>query len=253
VTDAVRLNVEGGIARITLASPPLNILTRDMLGAIRLHCADLACDEELRAIVIDAEGKHFSAGADVGEHMPPTYRELIPEFIATIKAIVSAPCPVIASVDGRCVGGGFEVALAADMVVAADDALFGQPEIALGVLAPAACVLLPLKCAPNIAAELLHTGTSIDANEAHRIGIVNHVVPATDLRSRTDTLVSDVAKHSAAALRIGKQMMNPDAERVSRNLGQAAARYVDDLMATEDAVEGLTAFLEKREPMWSHR
>ena len=253
MTDAVRLNVEGGVARITLANPPLNILTREMLGAIRSHCVDLANDTELRAIVIDAEGKHFSAGADVGEHMPPTYRELIPEFVDTIQAVVSAPCPVIASVHGRCVGGGFEVALAADMVMAADNALFGQPEIALGVLAPAACVLLPLKCASNVAAELLHTGTLIDANEAHRIGIVNHVVPATDLRSRTDALVSEITKHSAATLRIGKQMMNPDAERVSQHLVQAASRYVDDLMATEDAVEGLTAFLEKREPMWSHR
>ncbi len=253
MTNAVRFNVQSGVARITLASPPLNILTREMLRAIRLQCDNLVDDTELRAIVIDAEGKHFSAGADVGEHMPPTYRDLIPEFVETIQAIVSAPCPVIASVHGRCVGGGFEVALAADMVMAADNALFGQPEIALGVLAPAACVLLPLKCAPNVAAELLHTGTLIDANEAHRIGIVNHVVPATDLRSRTDALVSEITKHSAATLRIGKWMMNPDAERVSQHLVQAASRYVDDLMATEDAVEGLTAFLEKREPTWSHR
>jgi cyclohexa-1,5-dienecarbonyl-CoA hydratase len=253
MTDFVRVITQDGVGKITLANPPLNILTRDMLGAIRAHCVALVEDTDLRAFVIDAEGKHFSAGADVGEHMPPTYRELIPEFLDTIHTIVSAPCPVIASVHGRCVGGGFEVALAADMVVAADDALFGQPEINLGVLAPAACVLLPRKCAPNVAAELLHTGTLIDAHEARRIGIVNHIVPTDDLQSRTDALVSEIATHSAAALRIGKQMMHPDAERLSEHLAMAASRYVDDLMSTKDAVEGLTAFLEKREPTWSHR
>ncbi len=247
------VRADQGTGTITLDAAPLNILTRSMLKSVRDACSELGSDNDLRAVVIDAHGKHFSAGADVGEHLPPTYAELIPEFVNTIHTVASMPCPVIASVQGRCVGGGFELALAADMIVAADNAKFGQPEIALGVLAPAACVLLPRKCPPNIAAELLHTGKLIDAAEAERIGLVNLVVPAPELSDRTATFVASITEHSAAALRIGKQMMNPDSDTLADHLARAAARYVDDLMSTRDAVEGLTAFLEKRRPTWSHQ
>ncbi|MGW8282652.1 MAG: enoyl-CoA hydratase/isomerase family protein, partial [Gemmatimonadota bacterium] len=132
-----------GIGTLTLSHPPLNILTRQLLTELRHRLEELAASPDLRAVILQAEGKHFSAGADVGEHLPPEFEQMIPEFLETVRALASFPLPVIAAVRGRCMGGGFEVVQAADIVIAGESALFGQPEILLGVCAPAACVLLP--------------------------------------------------------------------------------------------------------------
>ena len=146
---------EHGIGTLIFARPPLNILTQSLLAEMRDALARLSGERAMRVLVLGAEGEHFSAGADVGEHLPPRFRSMIPEFLDTIRAIAEFPLPVIAVVRGRCLGGGFEVAQAADLVVAGESASFGQPEIRLGVIAPAACALLPACCPPGLAAEPL--------------------------------------------------------------------------------------------------
>ena len=130
--------VESGIATVTLDHPPLNILTRAVLGELREAMKQLAAEPGLRVVRLIAKGKNFSAGADVGEHLPPQYAEMIPEFAETITAVASFPLPVIAGARGRCLGGGFELAQAADVIVAGEASSFGQPEILLGLAVPGA-------------------------------------------------------------------------------------------------------------------
>jgi len=250
----VTTRVADGIGTLTLDHPPLNILTHAVLDALFAALASLKDDPTLRVLVLQAEGKHFSAGADVAEHLPPQHRTLIPRFMETIRAVNEFPLPVLAAVRGRCLGGGFELAQAADIIVAGESAMFGQPEIVLGVTAPAACALLPGRCAPAVAATLLFSGDPIGALEARAVGIVRRVVPNVDVESETAALAARIAQHSRAALRMTKlglraEPMAREAAAMRRN----ETIYLDELMATRDAVEGLTAFIEKRSPAWTHR
>lgn len=257
VTDmseiAIRTSVADGVARVVLDNPPLNILTRAVLGELRYELTRLAREPDLRVLVLAALGKHFSAGADVAEHVPPLFRDLIPEFVDTVSAIADFPVPSIASVQGRCLGGGFELAAAADLIVAAESALFGQPEIKLGVFPPAACVVLPRRCGRGLAAELLYTGEPIAAAQAREAGLVREVVPDAQLNAAVAALAQRIARHSAAALRLTKQCVREACAGERQALHRAGQVYVDELMATDDAVVGLTAFLEKRAPAWRHQ
>ena len=250
----VKVTIEDGIGTLVMSLPPLNILTREALGHIRERLSEVADEATLRVVLFRAEGKHFSAGADVGEHMPPQYEQMIPEFMQTIAALRDFPVPIVAAVQGRCLGGGFELVQGADLIVAGEGATLGQPEILLGVTAPAASVLLPMLCPAGVAAEILFTGDAITAADAHRAGLVARVVPDDRIEEMALELCGRIVRHSGAALRIAKQMLRAG-ERAARTAAFAETErlYVQDLMQTGDAVEGLTAFLEKRKPAWSHR
>lgn len=250
----IKTGLDGGVATFTLDHPPLNIFTRKMTRELGRALADLAGDESLRVLVIAAEGKHFSAGADVGEHLPPTYREMIPEFVETLEALAAFPLPVVAAVRGRCLGGGFELAQCADVIVAGEGATFGQPEIVLGVTAPVACVLLPRRSSPGTAAELLFSGDTLSALRAEAAGLVQRVVHDDQVEAEARALAQRFARHSAAALRLTKKTLLAAADRPrSEALRAASDIYLNDLMTTEDAVEGLNAFVEKRTPAWRNR
>jgi len=250
----VRTRAADGIARLTLDSPPLNILTRQLLADLRGSLDALATDRTLRVLVLGATGKHFSAGADVGEHLPPTWQGMIPEFLDTIGRLRAFPVPVIAAVRGRCLGGGFELVLGADLVVAGEGAAFGQPEIVLGVIPPAACALLPDLIGPSRAAEVVFTGDPMSAADARGAGLVARVVPDERVDDEALALAGRIARHSAAALRVAKRALRtPDRVRAEAEaMAAAGRRYADELMITADATEGLTAFLEKRTPTWTH-
>ncbi len=249
----IKTSITDGIATLTLSNPPLNILTRALMASIREELPKLAAQSDLRVLLLAADGKHFSAGADVGEHMPPEYRELIPEFIDTIRMVSEFPLPVIAAVRGRCLGGGFELVQAADMIVATEQAMFGQPEIMLGVSPPAACALLPGLCAPALAAELVLTGDPITAQRAFEAGLVVQVVSDDTLDEAAFALASRLTRHSGPALRLTKKQLRAGVEaHRAAALRAVGAIYVDELMETADAVEGLKAFLDKRKPEWTH-
>lgn len=249
----VTAHVENGIARVAVGHPPLNILTREVLRRLREETRRLADEASLRALVLTAEGKHFSAGADVGEHLPPHHADLIPEFLDTVAAIEAFPLPVIAAVRGRCLGGGFELVQAADMIVAGEGAVFGQPEIALGVIPPAACALLRSRAPAGVAAHIVFGGDSITAAEAERAGLVLRVVPDSDVEQAALGLAERIARHSGAALRLAKQALRLGTREAAPDaLRQASRIYLDGVMATADALEGLRAFTEKRDPQWRH-
>ena len=253
--EHVATTTENGIARVTLGNPPLNILTRAILGELRTAFRSLADDPSLRAVVLGAAGKHFSAGADVGEHLPPAWKAMIPEFLDTVAALRAFPVPLIAAVRGRCLGGGFELVQAADLIVAGESATYGQPEIVLGVIPPAACALLPDLVGPVRAAEIVFTGDPLSAAQALAAGLVARVVPDDDVDAEALALAGRIARHSAAALRVAKRALRaPVRERAEADaLSAAGRRYANDLMRTADATEGLTAFLQKRTPTWTNR
>ncbi len=249
----VTARVANGVARLVLENPPLNILTRAELATLRRELDTLAEFGDLRVLVLSARGKHFSAGADVGEHIPPHHLTLIPDFLATVAALEAFPLPVIAAVRGKCLGGGFELIQPADIVVAAEGAAFGQPEIVLGVFPPAAVVLLPERLPQGVVAETIYTGDPLSASEAERRGFVTKLVPDDALERTTDDLAARIARHSAAALRAAKHALRSSAAATrDRALRRAGEIYLHDLMATRDAVEGLRAFVERRAPAWSH-
>jgi cyclohexa-1,5-dienecarbonyl-CoA hydratase len=176
---------------------------------------------------------------------------MIPEFLDTVRGFARFPVPVIAAVRGRCLGGGFEIAQAADLIVAGESASFGQPEIQLGVMAPAACAVLPARCPRGLAAEILFTGDAIDARRALEAGLVQRVVPDDRLMDEALALAARMARHSAAALRATKRALRLS-DTAAAALDAAGALYVDELMQTRDAHEGLLAFVEKRRPAWTH-
>lgn len=250
----LKVTIADGVATLTLSNPPVNILTRAVMAELRTHLAELAGMPDLRVVVLRAEGKHFSAGADVGEHLPPEYRELIPEFIATIRAVWDFPLPVVAAVRGRCLGGGFELVQPADAVIAGEGAAFGQPEILLGVIPPAACALLPRLCGPARAATIVLGGDPLDAAAALSAGLVTRVVPDARVDEEALALAGRFARHSGAALRITKRALRASADRpVVDALAYVEHLYLDALMSTRDAAEGLQAFLDKRPATWEHR
>jgi cyclohexa-1,5-dienecarbonyl-CoA hydratase len=254
MADQVRRDVADGIATLTLVHPPVNVLTREVLAQYRAHLADLAAIPGLRVLVLRAEGKHFSAGADVAEHLPPTVEDLIREFIATIGMLWNFPLPVVAAVRGRCLGGGFELVQPADVIVAGESAAFGQPEILLGVMPPAACALLPRLCGPARAALITLGGDPLDARAALAAGLVSAVVPDARVEEEALGLAARFARHSAAALTITKRALRAATDRTAVDaMAEAEHLYLSDLMATRDASEGIRAFLEKRPAIWEHR
>jgi len=250
----VKTTIRDGIATLSLSNPPLNILTREVLAHLRGALEKAAQHADLRVLLLTSEGKHFSAGADVGEHMPPEHEQLIPEFLDTIGKLYAFPLPTVAAVRGRCLGGGFEVAQAVDLVVAGEGAGFGQPEIVLGVTAPAACAVLPQIGSRATAAEVVFSGDIIDARHAMAAGFVARVVGDDAVEQEALALAQRIARHSAASLRLTKKTLRASTEgRIVTALEAAGRIYIDELMKTNDALEGLNAFLEKREAVWKHQ
>jgi cyclohexa-1,5-dienecarbonyl-CoA hydratase len=248
----VTTTLGNGIGRLVLDLPPLNILTRAALAELRAALARCAADPKLRVLVLGAAGKHFSAGADVGEHLPPHHLTLIPEFLETVAELDAFPLPVIAAVRGRCLGGGFELVQAADMIVAGEGAAFGQPEIVLGVFPPAAAVLLSARLPRGLAARIVYSGDPVTAAECERGGLVTRLAPDESVDEAALALAERIARHSGAALRLAKRAMRgAGADARKEALRQAGELYLQDLMETRDAVEGLDAFVEKRQPAWS--
>ncbi len=218
-------------------------------GALRAH-ASLA---PLRAVLLDAEGPHFSFGASVDEHLPTQCAAMLASLHALVLAMVEFPVPILVAVRGQCLGGGMEVALAGGPIFAAPDAQFGQPEMKLGVFAPAASVLLPYRVNQPAAEDLLFSGRSIGAAEAHTIGLVHTVFEDPEIAALayfSEHLANKSAASMACAVLAARGAMLRD---VRHRLAEVERLYLDRLMQTRDANEGLVAFLAKRKPQWEHR
>jgi cyclohexa-1,5-dienecarbonyl-CoA hydratase len=207
----------------------------------------------LLAALVDHEGPHFSFGASVPEHLPERCEEMLAALHALIGAMLEWPKPILLSVRGACLGGGLEFALAGSMMFAGPDAQLGQPEMRLGVFAPAASVLLPLRIGQARAEDLLYSGRSIGAQAASAWGLVN-TVSEEPAAAALEYFDQHLAMKSAASLALAvRAAREPFAELARARLADVEMLYLEKLMNTRDANEGLAAFIEKRTPRWEHR
>jgi cyclohexa-1,5-dienecarbonyl-CoA hydratase len=253
-----------GAARLTLNKPPLNVLNIAMMREINAALESLSkeppslseAEGAIKVLVFEAaEGsKAFSAGVDVSEHTADMVGEMIEVFHRIFRLLDALEVPTLAVVGGAALGGGCELALFCDMVIASEKASFGQPEIQVGVLAPVAAVALSRIIGPKKTMELLLTGDRIGAAEAERLGLVNKVVPPDGLEAATDEFVGKLSRLSAAALRLTKRAVQiGSAGRFDEALIAVEELYLGPLMDTQDAHEGLAAFMEKRAPVWKDK
>jgi cyclohexa-1,5-dienecarbonyl-CoA hydratase len=248
---------DGRLLRLRLSRPKANIVDAGMIAALDEAFAAAARpspgEPAVRAVLLDAEGPHFSFGASVEEHLPESCAAMLRGFHALLLRMVELPVPILVSIRGQCLGGGLELASAGTVLFAAPDAKLGQPEIVLGVFAPAASCLLPERVGQGAADDLLLSGRTIDGAEAHRIGLVNFV--GADPEAAALAFFDEhLAKRSAASLALAVRAAREGyAGRVRAKLAALEELYLGELMRTKDALEGLTAFIEKRAARWEDR
>ncbi len=248
---------EGARVALTFGHPKGNILTAAMVSEWRVLLASLSAPDRARHIkllTIEGVGADFCFGANVIEHAPDVIATVLPDMNALMLDLLTLPMPTMAVVRGRCLGGGFEVALACDFIVAEQSATFGLPEIALGAFAPIASVLLPQRVSGARATSTLLTGVSRSAAEWHTDGLIERVAPDGQLAEVVHEWFSaSLGRWSAEALR--------HAVVAARAAMVAAARaglpvterlYLESLASTADAAEGIAAFLAKRSPRWTN-
>ena len=249
----IELAHNGQVARVTLAAPKANILDKAMMLGLSTALEELAAQKNLKAIVLAGAGAHFSFGASIEEHLPDRIGDTLAHLRNLLQKIAAAPAPMIAAVRGQCLGGGFELALACDLIVAEESAQFGLPEIKLGVFPPAGAALLPVRAGSGRAAEMVLTGASWTAARAAAAGLVNKIFPNGELELHLDAwLESEFVPRSAPALRFAAQATRwPLARALEVDLPALEHVYLDKLMQQPDPVEGVRAFLQKREPRWS--
>lgn len=252
----IRMEKKDGVARLVLNRPPLNVLNIAMMREISAALEELSEDPSLKVLIFEAaEGsKAFSAGVDVSEHTADMVEEMIDTFHHIFRLLDATDVPTVAVVGGAALGGGCELALFCDMVIASEKASFGQPEIQVGVLPPIAAVALPGIIGPKKTYELVLTGDRIRAAEAKNLGLVNRVVPPQELAATVSELAAKLSGLSAAVLRVTKRAVKlSGVGRFAEALAAVEELYLGPLMDTEDAHEGLAAFMEKRAPVWKDR
>lgn len=248
----VTLEEDGSLLRILLARPKGNILDTAMVKAIRAALEEHRAAAGLRSILFAGEGPHFSFGASVEEHRPGQVETMLPEFHRLFRDLAASGRVMLAAVTGCCLGGGLELAAFCHRLWAAPDGKLGNPEIRLGVFAPIASLLLPLRIGQARADDLLLTGRQVDAVEARDIGLVDEVTDEPETAA-LDWHRRYIVPLSGAALAHAVQAGRHELHRVLREtLDGIERRYLDDLMSTHDAKEGIAAFLEKRAPRWTH-
>jgi cyclohexa-1,5-dienecarbonyl-CoA hydratase len=254
--QSIKFTIEERVGRISFARPPLNILSIAMMREIGDAISVCASERNMVAIVFEAApgARAFSAGVAVEEHAEETIYQMLDSFHGIFRALEQAGKPVIAVVDGAALGGGCELVAGCDIVIAGERARFGQPEIKLGVFPPVAAVLLPRIIGDKRARELILTGELIDAAEALRLGLVNAVVPSAQLEQKTQDVLVKLRELSAPALEATRKAIDLARGRPFEDaLARVEDLYLNELMKTEDAREGIKAFMEKRKPVWRNR
>jgi cyclohexa-1,5-dienecarbonyl-CoA hydratase len=249
----VWLERDGALLRLRLAKPKANLIDAAMIGALAAALDAHRSNPGLLAALIDHEGPHFSFGASVEEHLPARCEQMLDQLHALLREMLLWPRPILVAVRGQCLGGGLELAAAGSLIFAAPGAQLGQPEMKLGVFAPAASVLLPLRIGQGRAEDLLYSGRSISAPQAQAWGLVNEVAE-DPLDAALGYFDKHLAQKSGASLAFAVQAARLRfAELAQARLEALEALYLQELMATRDAKEGLQAFIEKRQPEWEHR
>jgi cyclohexa-1,5-dienecarbonyl-CoA hydratase len=257
VSESVRAELldGGGLLRITFSREGGNVLTGALMQKLEAALAEHANSLDLKLVVLEGEGKHFSFGASVEEHQKEQAAEMLATFHGLIRALSKYPVPTAAVVRGRCLGGAFEVALACRFVFASDRAVFACPEIKLGVLPPVLAALGPARLGQPWAERLLLTGADLDAKTAERIGFVTSLAPEgvdpfEHTREWYDKHLRELSafslRQATEALRRGSKLM----DAVGESLANVERLYLERLLPSHDGNAGITAFLAKQKPEW---
>ena len=246
----VWIDRSGRLLRLRLDRPKANILDAALVGALEGAFVQQGGAAELRGVLIDASGAHFSFGASIEEHLPERCAAMLAGFHRLVLRLFASPVPVLVAVRGQCLGGGLELASAGHLLFAAPDAKFGQPEIQIGVFAPAASCLLPERIGLAAAEDLLLSGRSIGADDACAMGLVTEIADDPEAAA-LGYFDRHLAPKSASSLRFATRAVRQGTiEKVSAKLAAIETMYLQELMATQDAIEGLSAFIEKRPARW---
>jgi cyclohexa-1,5-dienecarbonyl-CoA hydratase len=253
-SDLIIVEKANNIGKIIFNNGPLNILTIGMMEQINKALEGFLEDESLKLVIFDHNGKAFSAGVDVGDHMGDKAPKMIKEFHGIFRKLNKLKCPTLASVKGAALGGGCEIAIFCDIVLTSDKAKFGQPEIKVGVFPPIAVLTFPQIIGNKKAFELIMLGEIIDAEEALKLGISNHIYPIESYEQEFTKFIESFNDLSTVVLKYTnkafKKALGIDFEA---KLDEIEEFYLEELMSTHDANEGLKAFLEKRPPNWQNR
>jgi len=238
------------VVHMMIDAPPVNVLDAAILGELVERLRELEADETLAAVVLSGDGKCFSAGASVAEHKQEMAEGMVTGLAEACLALPAFPAPVIAAVHGACLGGAMELISFCDFVVAAPDAIFGQPEIKLGFFPPVAVHQLPLLTGCQNAAYAILSGENIPADRAQSMGLVQKILPK-DQWGEIDDLFNGL---SAPVLRITKQALAKSlTEGCAERLDHFKALFMSELYRLEDVAEGIKSFEERRPPEWKHR
>jgi cyclohexa-1,5-dienecarbonyl-CoA hydratase len=249
----ISIDFKDGLGTITLNRPPLNVLNIAMMEEINAVLEDWQGKKDLKVVLFNAKGKCFSAGVDVGEHMGDMAPKMIGAFHRIFRLMDKLGIPTAASVYSSCLGGGCELAVFSDLVIAGEGAKLGQPEIQVGVFPPIAAQIMPRIIGRKAATDLVLSGRIITATEALQLGLINKVVKDEELERETEAFVMPYLKLSAEVLRQAKKaMMVGLLDDLEPSLQKIEAIYLQGLMKTHDAQEGLKSFLEKRRPLWKN-
>ncbi len=245
---------EGQVSEIILKPAPANVLSRKMISEILSALEEQKKIRHKKLILFSGEGKHFSFGASVPEHLPGTVETMLPEFHRFIGEVLACEIPTLAMVRGCCLGGGFELALACSFIFAGADAKFAVPESTLGVFPPPACILLPGRSGDAFAMEMILGGRMFSGEQLHKRNVINAVSPIKQLESTVAQFIREsILPKSAATLKIAHRAARQvTLERYRQHIDKLERLYLQDLMSTGDAREGLNAFLEKRDAKWEN-
>jgi cyclohexa-1,5-dienecarbonyl-CoA hydratase len=247
----IQTGLKDGVATLTLNRAPLNWLNIEMMEEINSYLSSLVSEKDLKLLVVQAAGKAFSVGVEVADHLGDLATKMIQTFHKMFRLMDDVKVPSLAVVNGAALGGGCELALYCDMVLATEKAKFGQPEIQVGVFPPIAALVFPRIIGRKKAMELILAGDTISAQEAYTLGLVNKVVPEASLAQEVEAFVGKFSKLSGIVLKLTKEAALAGLnDNMDQGLKAIEKIYLDKLMKTHDAMEGLKAFLEKRKPTW---
>lgn len=251
----IQYECSAGLITIRINRPPYNVLDIATMEEMNDALDRATGEPDAKLMVVASAGeKTFSSGVDVMDHTKDKVVRMIDVFHGILKRLLFLPIPTVAAVNGPALGGGCELAIACDMVVAAEGAKFGQPEIKLGVFPPIAAILMPRMLPMTRVMELLLGGGAIDAREAAAIGLVNRVFPKESFAADTAKFIEQFLSLSKVALVHTKRAIRDGSTRPFHDaLYHIEQLYLKELMATEDATEGLNSFIEKRKPVWKNR
>ncbi len=254
-----KINIEyqydNTVARIVLNDGKANIIDSIMMSELIDLLTSFIHKKDLKLITFEGAGPNFSFGASVEEHKKENVAEMLDSFHRLFYTIVDLNIPTLAKISGQCLGGGMELALVCNFIFTDKTAKMGQPEILLGVFAPPASIMLPLKIGNARADELLITGKIISADEGKNLGLINEVFEDKEhMDAAVDTWINkNIINKSASSLRYATEAARASFNYfMHKNLPIFYDRFIKGLMETNDANEGINSFCEKRKPIWKN-